>query len=71
MSCACDGIWTRSRARIRGYITDGKCKCGAVDTVLHRLVECQSPEVAAARSEAEVEAHVLQRLRDDGEGGRL
>eukprot|EP00959_Pyramimonas_sp_CCMP1952_P051172 1069511-Pyramimonas_sp.AAC.1 len=57
MSCACDGIWTRSRARSRGCITDGKCKCGEVDTALHRLVGCQLPEVAAARAEAEVEAH--------------
>eukprot|EP00959_Pyramimonas_sp_CCMP1952_P204646 4279286-Pyramimonas_sp.AAC.1 len=71
MSCARDGIWTRSRARSRGYTTDGKCKCGEVDTVLDRLVECQLPEAAAARADAEVEEHVLKRLRDDGEGGRL
>eukprot|EP00959_Pyramimonas_sp_CCMP1952_P260990 5456940-Pyramimonas_sp.AAC.1 len=67
MSCACDGIWTRSRTRSRGYITDGKCKCGEVDTLLHRLVECQLLEVATARADAEVEEHVIQRLRDDGE----
>ena len=53
-SAACDGIWTRCRAADAGYLVDTTCElCGLdVDTVMHRLLECQAPEVVAARKEA-------------------
>ncbi|CAK0790676.1 unnamed protein product [Prorocentrum cordatum] len=42
MSCTCEGVWTRAKARSKRYITDGKCKCGELDTLAHRLAECTS-----------------------------
>eukprot|EP00959_Pyramimonas_sp_CCMP1952_P420007 8797234-Pyramimonas_sp.AAC.1 len=50
---AVEGHWTKERARLRGYQTDGLCKCGAADTVHHRLFVCSLPEVIAARAESE------------------
>ncbi|CAK0813291.1 unnamed protein product, partial [Prorocentrum cordatum] len=63
MNCACDGVWTRHKAKEKGYLTDGKCECGDEDTLVHRLAECTRPEVVEARHEAGIPESFLQELR--------
>ena len=64
-SFALGGIWTRERARCRGYETDGRCDCGAPDTVHHRLFTCMRNDVVAARSASEVPPEFIQRGIDE------
>eukprot|EP00959_Pyramimonas_sp_CCMP1952_P306080 6405381-Pyramimonas_sp.AAC.1 len=64
-SCAVAGVWTKARAKAEGYITDGKCACGAVDTLAHRLADCPLPQVAEARQAAEAPLELLQWIRDN------
>ncbi|CAK0879619.1 unnamed protein product, partial [Prorocentrum cordatum] len=63
MNCACDGVWTRQKAKEKGYLTDGKCECGDEDTLVHRLVDCTRPEVVEARCEAAIPDSFFQELR--------
>eukprot|EP00959_Pyramimonas_sp_CCMP1952_P252717 5279879-Pyramimonas_sp.AAC.1 len=51
------------RAQQRGYNTDGRCPCGAPDSLVHRLLDCTRPEVQQARADAEVPQHFLDGLR--------
>ena len=37
---AADGIWPREHLRLAGYATDGLCKCGEMDTLIHRFYKC-------------------------------
>ena len=60
MNVACDGVWTQGRAQLAGYRYDGRCRCGAPDTVLHRLAECERPEARQAREDAEVPNRLLE-----------
>ena len=63
-TCAVGGTWTKARAKEEGYITDGKCACGAVDTLAHRLADCMLPHIAEARQAAEVSPEFIQWIRD-------
>jgi len=67
MNVACNGVWTQGRAQLAGYRYEGRCLCGAPDTVLHRLAECVRPEVRQAREDAEVPTRLLEQLRERGD----
>ena len=51
-ACACSAYWAEDRLAAAEYVTDGRCRCGELDIVFHRVWECQLPEVWAARDKA-------------------
>eukprot|EP00959_Pyramimonas_sp_CCMP1952_P125773 2630198-Pyramimonas_sp.AAC.1 len=70
MNVACSGVWTKTRAQQRGCNTDGRCLCGAPDSLVHWLLDCARPEVQQARADAEVPQDFLDELRQHaGEPG--
>ncbi|CAK0909546.1 unnamed protein product, partial [Prorocentrum cordatum] len=60
-------IWTRGRAKDRGYDIDSLCSGGQLDTAHHRLYTCIRAHVVAARAESEVNAVFARAAIDNDE----